>query len=235
MLITGKVTLLRIGKTGTTALRIPIARHVEAHPEAQVKVVGHSVLLRDMLPPEKGYVALTIREPISRYVSAFNSRLRMGRPRYDNPWNKAEERAFGTFKTPNMLAEALYSDDHKTQKQARKAMQGIRMVRKGYEHFLESIDLLETMKERIVFIGAQEHLAADFELLKTILGMDPALALPDDDIVSHRTPDGYDKKISDLGRANLTCFLAEDFKLYDWCVKRRGELIAAHEKMLASA
>ena len=229
MVFTGKLTFLRIGKTGTTALRIPIAAHIAVHPDARIKVVGHNVLLRDMLPPEMGAIALTIREPVSRYVSAFNSRLRMGKPRYDNPWNKAEAKAFGLFKTPNMLAEALYSDDQKTRKRARKAMEAIRMVKKGYAHFLESIELLETMKDRIVFIGAQEHLASDFELFKKLLGMDPSLTLPEDDIASHRTPAGYEKTVSELGRANLARFLEDDYKLYEWCADRRLELAAAHE------
>jgi hypothetical protein len=225
MINTDTVTLLRIGKTGTTALRIPLKKHNGNEPKIRVKVVGHNVLLRNLFAEESGKVAITIREPLSRFVSAFNSRLRMGRPRYDNPWNNAEAKAFGFFDAPNKLAEALYSEDDKTRRRARRAMQAISMVKKGYAHFLESVELLEAVKHRIVFIGAQEHLASDFERLKELIGADPSLSLPADDVISHKTPGGFDKALSDTGRANLIRFLAEDYKIYAWCVRRREELL----------
>lgn len=225
MINTDTVTLLRIGKTGTTALRIPLAVHNSSEPKIGINVVGHNVLLRDLVSEESGKIGFTIREPLSRFVSAFNSRLRMGRPRYDNPWNNAEAKAFGFFDTPNKLAEALYSENDEIRRRARRAMQAIRMVKKGYAHFLESVELLEAVKHRIVFIGAQEHLASDFEFLKKLLGADPLLKLPEDDVISHKTPEGFDKALSDIGRANLTRFLSDDYTLYKWCARRREELL----------
>ena len=52
-----------------------------------------------------------VRDPISRFVSGFNSRLRKGLPKMYFPWAPGEKLAFSRFATPNQLALALSSSD----------------------------------------------------------------------------------------------------------------------------
>ena len=66
-----------------------------------------------------------IRDPLSRFVSAFNSRLREGRPRYHYPWREEERIAFAVFRTPDQLGSALSSDDPAQREQAEQAMRSI--------------------------------------------------------------------------------------------------------------
>ena len=97
---------------------------------------------RTTLPniPEGERAFFFLRDPIARFVSAFNSRLREGRPRYHYPWRDEEKVAFSIFKTPNELATALSAADSFLRKQAEAAMHGIGQVeeacaRQGHMRF----------------------------------------------------------------------------------------------------
>ena len=95
---------LHIGKTGGAAVKhalkpVAAAGHLMLH--------GHDVRLHDVAPGEQ--VFFFLRDPLSRFVSAFYSRQREGRPRYVVPWTPDEEAAFGRFRTANELADGLSS------------------------------------------------------------------------------------------------------------------------------
>ena len=38
-------------------------------------------------------------------------------------------------------------------------------------------------------------------------------------------PDGFEKTVSELGRKNVQEFYKTDYEIYNWCVKRREELL----------
>jgi hypothetical protein len=166
-----------------------------------------------------------IREPVQRYISAFNSRLRQGWPRHHGEWGPGEVIAFSHFKTPNELAEALSSEDAERRQHALDAMETIRHLRKAYKHYLGSVDLLEQEKDRVYFIAATESFDSDFPLLRQLLDVSPDIELPTDDYGAHRTPEGYEKTVSELGRKNVQEYYKADYEIYNWCVKRREELL----------
>src|SRR6056297_1213665 len=95
------VHFLHIRKAGGTAIKealkdIAVKQNVILHP--------HKTRLKDI--PEGEKVFFFLRNPVSRFVSGFNSRLREGKPRYNSPWNEGEKVAFSRFPTANDLAEA---------------------------------------------------------------------------------------------------------------------------------
>src|SRR5205823_2768329 len=98
------VNLLHVGKTGGTAVKHALRTALHAGGYC-IRLCRHGVRLRDVPPGEK--VVFFVRDPASRFVSGFYSRLRQGRPRYTSPWSRAEKAAFGRFGTPNDLAAAL--------------------------------------------------------------------------------------------------------------------------------
>jgi hypothetical protein len=55
----------------------------------------------------------------------------------------------------------------------------------------------------VFFIGLQERLDEDFEVLKRRLGLPPEARMPRDETVAHRTPAGFENQLSERGRANL--------------------------------
>lgn len=230
-----KYALLHIGKTGGTAAKTVLKANNTLGIGEYVAPYKHEVGLARVAEQDMcERLMFFVREPVDRFVSAFNSRLRKGYPRHNSEWNVREEVAFEHFKTPNELAEGLSSDDPEIREVAVGSMLVIGHLRRGYEFYLGSVELLEQEKDRIFFIGAVEHFEQDFGLMRQFLGVSPELQLPTDERGAHRTPDSFDKNISETGRKNVQNFFRSDYEIYDWCVNRRVELIAARTAEIAA-
>jgi hypothetical protein len=221
-----KFGLLHIGKTGGTSAHAVIKANNEMKVGHRVTCFGHKMTLREVAERDLcRRLMFFVREPTALYISAFNSRLRKGQPRRFSDWTAREEIAFSHFNTPNQLAEALSSEDSEMRERADAAMNGIRHVRKGLHGYLESVELLEQEKDRIYLIGATDSFNDDFQVLRELVGVSPDLELPTDEVGSHRTPAGFERTISDIGRKNIEARYAVDREIYEWCVKRRVELL----------
>jgi hypothetical protein len=196
---------LHIRKTGGTAIKQALRELAEGN--AMVRLHPHKTRLRDI--PEGEKVFFFLRDPLTRFVSGFNSRLRQGKPRYDSPWDEKEKIAFGHFSTANDLAEALFTGP--LQKQAEQAMTDIRHINQPYAYWLESIAYVSSRISDLVYVGFQETLAADFERLKEILGLPRHCILPADAVQAHKTPEGYETTLTDQAVQNLKKWCAEDY------------------------
>lgn len=216
------VHFLHIGKTGGTAFKHAIASMpgqigrdeglgpaIHLHP--------HSVKLRDI--PEGDRFFFFLRDPISRFVSGFYSRQRQGQPRHFVPWRPNEKEAFRRFSTPNQLALALHSEDAEEKFDAERAMQSIAHVRDSYWKWFESEEYFLSRLGDLFFIGFQERLSADFEVLKSKLELPNCLLLPEDPILAHANLPGLDKTLQDDAVKNLRRWYAEDFLFLDLCHK----------------
>ena len=225
------VHFLHIGKTGGTAFKHavraaspPPSRHViHLHP--------HRVVLRDV--PEGERFLFFLRDPVTRFVSGFYSRQREGRPRYRARWSPEECKAFERFPTPDALALAL-SADREEGMLARAAMRNIRHVRDGYWKWFESEEYLRSRVQDLFFIGFQETLARDFEILKSRLGLPGRLALPDDAVEAHVTPPGLDRGLRAEAVENLRKWYEEDYRFLDLCreIIRHNSRIRAKKRPL---
>lgn len=214
--LAGKRSLhfLHIGKTGGSALK-----HVLTHyPTASRYVLHlhpHTVRLRDV--PERDGVIFFVRDPISRFVSGFYSRQRQGQPRIFSPWRPDERAAFERFETANALAAALSDRDEEVREAAAAAMRAIHHVSSGYWDWFGDERYFRSRIPDIFFIGAQEHLARDFEVLKGKLGLPPGARLPSDDTIAHRNPQDIDRTLEPLALENLTSWYREDYRFLDIC------------------
>ena len=206
--------VFHIGKTGGTALGHALVEHADASAYTLL-FHGHRLTLADVPVGEK--FMFVIREPLSRFVSGFNGRLRMDRPRYDYPWREEEEVAFAHFKTPDALATALSSRDRRKRKQAEQAMRGIAHVNTPYRYWFRDDDTFRRRLPDLFFVGFTDRLDDDFELLKGKLGLPAEARLPRDETVAHRTPGNYDDSLSDVARANLERWYSWDVALYRLC------------------
>lgn len=208
------VHLLHIGKTGGTAVRAALAAHTE--PEGRRLVFhGHGFRFEDAPPGDR--VVFFLRDPVTRFVSGFNSRLRKGRPRYDVPWTDAEARAFGRFTTAQDLALALSSDDAEEKAAAEDAMRGIQHVNAPFAYWLRGVGYLDERRDDVLLVGFQESLARDVERLRERLDLPRDVALPTDDVSAHRTPGGAETGLSDEARANLRDWYADDLAILAHC------------------
>jgi Sulfotransferase family len=204
-----RVHFLRPGKTGGTALTETLLQHRDALPY-EIVFHGHETRLEDV--PRGECAMFILRDPLSRFVSAFNGRLREDRPRYDYPWTEGERRAFERFKTPEELASALGSSG-----EAEQAMRDIGHVNTPYSYWFGSERKFRRRLRDIFFIGFQDRLDDDFELLKQKLGLPAEARLPRDEKLAHRTPESYPRELSETARANLERWYADDIAFVQVC------------------
>lgn len=215
------IHLLHIGKTGGTALKHALSGAAASMDYYVLKLCPHQTRVRDVAVGEK--IIFFVRDPVSRFVSGFLSRKRMGAPRYLYPHTEEEARAFSLFPTPNELACALSSSCKEENQSACRAMRNISHVKDHYRKWLDSPDYLKSRKHDIFFIGHQESLDVDFHILKTRLGLDEKAKLPIGDVEAHRNPEGACAALAPAAMNNLQEWYADDYLLLETCRKLQAE------------
>lgn len=209
-----KLYVFHIGKTGGTALNHVLVEYADRSRYRHVHG-GHELTLADV--PRGERFMFFIRDPLTRFVSAFNGRLREDRPRYHYPWRDEERVAFALFKTPDQLAVALSSADPVEREQAEQAMRGIGHVNTPYSFWFRDKHAFEARLPDLFFIGFQDRLDADFELLKQRLGLPAEARLPVGTTAAHQSPPGFETDLSPAGRRNLAAWYADDLELVALC------------------
>jgi hypothetical protein len=208
------VHVFHVGKTGGTALNHVLLEHADV---ARYRPVfgGHELTLADVPAGER--FMFFIRDPLTRFVSAFNSRLREGRPRYHYPWREEERAVFAVFKTPDQLGTALSSADADERALAEQAMRGIGHLNTRYSYWFGDEAAFRERLPDLFFIGFQERLDEDFELLKQRLGLPPEAQLPRGETAAHQTPAGFDTHLGEAARANLERWYEADLAFVQLC------------------
>jgi hypothetical protein len=219
---------LHIGKTGGSFVRAVVNSLPPEH-RAQFRLLHHDAKLAHAVETRPGMpVFFSVRRPEDLFVSAFNSRLRRGRPVYDRSWSSREEIAFSVFETPNQLAEALSSEDPFVKASARFSMFAINHVRQGLRWYLVDAENLERHRDHIAFVLLQERLEADLRTFAERIGvpLDPAKELFGERV--HGSAAGSETGLSEVATANLREWYRDDLEIYDWC-------LAFHDRLLDGA
>lgn len=111
-LIRAKLVFLHIGKTGGMTIKRANGRLRDAGIRTGIRSMPHRWTANDVLRSgTRADLGVVIRPPEDRFQSAFDSRLRRGRPSHDIGWSAAEATVFNYFPTANDLAEALDCSD----------------------------------------------------------------------------------------------------------------------------
>lgn len=211
---------VHISKAGGTAVKFAIADHLETGAYS-IKPHKHATTMADLPRGEK--VFFVLRDPKARFVSGFYSRQRQGRPRYFVAWTPQEKAAFARFSTPGEVAEALSSPDRKRREQAEEAMNAMGHARRTFAHFLGEEEEIRQRADDILFVGFQEQLTQDFEILKSLLGLPVEVALPTGDDEAHRNPSTLDRRLSPQAVANLEAWYEKDYRILEFCRQLRAE------------
>lgn len=206
------VHMLHVGKTGGTALKYVLRRNRET-PTYLIFPHPHKIRLADVPPWDDFF--FFVRDPVDRYVSGFNSRLREGRPRYVKPWTARERWAFARFDTAEGLALALGSDEPRRRREAERAMRSIRHVRSGFDTWVGPERMLRRRRRHLLMVGRLDTIDADFERLKAAVGLPQDARLPDKDKAAHRDPGAAPRTLSPQARANIAAWYRDDYRLMD--------------------
>src|SRR4051794_11067891 len=208
------IHVLHIGKTGGTALKAALAPFAA---EGKFVLHGHATRCSDCPPGSR--IFFVVRHPVDRFVSAFNSRLRRGRPRFDYPWTLRQAIVFNLFRSPNALAEGLGSRNPLVRLAAGLAMRAIGHLRRRLSYWIDAAELEGNPR---LIIGTAGTLDRDLRRLLTIADVDEAGDGPTDPVEAHVTPAEFSKSLSQKAVQNLTDYFRSDIALYEACLRARA-------------
>jgi hypothetical protein len=212
----GPIHVLHIGKTGGTALKVALAPFAA---EGRFVLHGHATRCSDC--PAGAWTFFVVRHPVDRFVSALNSRLRGGRPRFDNPWSLRQAIVFSPFRSPCALAEGLGSRNPLVRLAAGLSMRGIGHLRRRLSYWIDPAELERNPR---LIIGTLETLDSDLRRLLGIAGIEQTAQLPTDPIEAHVTPSEFDRHLSAEAVRNLTNYFQSDIALYEACLRARAAI-----------
>lgn len=212
---TGRTNLhfLHIRKAGGTAIKTVLADQ-QTLPHHVLHLHPHRVRMADI--PDRHKVMFMVRDPVTRFVSGFNSRLRQGAPAHHVPWTHAEAEAFARFREAEALALAL-DPAHPEHAAALQAMASISHIRASYWDWFGDESQLAGRENQIFFIGRIESFAEDFAALKTALGLPEGLTLPEDAKATNRSGGGDSSRLSEEAVRLIRNWYRRDYDFLDYC------------------
>lgn len=213
------IHFLHVRKAGGTALK-HVLKPYEFTPTCVLYLHQHRITLRDI--PRGQKVMFVTRDPVARYVSGFDSRLRQGAPSRHAPWRGDEEWAFSRFPDANALALAL-NPDHPAHVDALRAMRGITHIRYGYWDWFGDEAALRARWDDIFFIGRLESFNADFEFLKKPLGLPEDLSLPNDSKRANRNRSSNTPALESEAEKWVRHWYRRDYDFLELCDRWRDE------------
>jgi hypothetical protein len=202
------IAFLHIGKNAGTEIADRMTM-LNKSGEISFEKMDHSVRLRNLAPRQQYF--FSIRDPVTRFVSGFYSRKRMGRPRLDLPWSRHESLSFRDFDHANDLAESLFRDCS-VGRDASAAMNSIFHINafqadwfQGKGHFLEL--------RPPIWIIRVEHLEEDLRAFADRLGV----SLGDQNGRLHHNDYSNTPPLSRLAKSNLLRWYQRDVEFYRQC------------------
>jgi len=207
------ICVLHIGKTGGSFLR-SVLRHNEARWQAPLHLLSHGATARSTLKRfgEDRRLAFVVRDPVARFVSAFYSRQRQGRPTYNSQWSAEEAAAFLWFDSAEALALALTGDDERLKSAALFAFDAIQHLKGDLRHYLGGVEALLAERDNIAVCVDLPQLNAHLPAIMARLGVADYDMPPKPR--AHAAPAPL-PKLSAQADAALRAHWAEEFELYD--------------------
>lgn len=211
------ISLLHIPKTGGSCLRHSFElikdKPKKINSNVMLTEYGHDKLFEPSDKKAEKFVFF-VRSPIKRFVSAFISRLREGKPLYNIPHTDAEKKTFGKYKCPDQLAINLYDKAGNPNTETINYLGAIKHLKLDFRNYLKSCQHLEKNKNNILFVGRTEQLDHDFAKLCKILNV-KNIELTKDPILSHKTPDKYNTltQLSDKAKYNIIKYYISDYQI----------------------
>lgn len=206
------ICLLHPGKTGGTYLK-SVIRHNKANWSRPIKLHSHraSVMSTAQRFGPDRQLAFSFRDPVDRFISAFHSRRRQGRPTYNRMWSPAEATSFLYFNTASALAEALDTPDERLKSAAYFAFNSIMHIKANYAFHFESLTTLATEAPNIVACIDLTRFETGLATFLSRVGISD-FEIPQNAEL-HSNP-GDVETLSPRALDNLRVFWAQEFEFY---------------------
>ena len=211
------VYFLHIGKTGGTALGKAFRALNREQSEYYFLALPHSSDLSQV--PHGARYFFSVRDPLERFVSGFNSRKRHGGPGGRSPWTEAEAQAFSRFHSAHDLAQSL-DPNHERFRDALAAVQAIpHLYTMQYQYFSGEGDFLRT-RPPVAIIEARK-LFQSFNSMLSILNIGERVVIPPspETNASKTSSEGEVRGFSRLAKRNVASIYALDYLHVTTCLR----------------
>lgn len=204
---------LHIGKTAGNQIGQLAAQLNKDGQGPKIVRHGHLVQLYELDPATPYF--FSVRDPVSRFRSAFYSRRRKGRPLGNYEWSDDERIAFERFDHANDLAEALFSGGERG-RAATAAILSVTHCSMNQAYWvMRAGNFLQTRPP--VWIVRQEAFEADFRELARRADHCGRYEVVNDPVLSHRNDYTDTPPLSDLARQNLRRWYVQDYAFVACC------------------
>ncbi len=210
------VHILHISKTGGVALNTALQPYRRSGPYSLI-LHPHMICLRHV--PRGQKVVFFLRDPVTRFVSAYNYQRRVIVSGGMHSSVSKEADIIRRWQTAQDFANGLA--DPKRHDQAAQDIGTLRQIRHGYTDWLSSPKALLDRSDDILFIGRQERLDEDAAKLFRLFGLTGA-ALPQGEQEANHAPPTSDVRLSDAGAAALRHRYASCYQIIDTCQRHLG-------------
>jgi len=193
---------IHIGKCGGMTIR----KEISKSKKWTISDLTHLKPAKYVQDSVRGNYLIAIRDPIDRFISAFNWAVKHNE-KHPNDYGDAE--IVSKYKTPNALAEKLYTEDGELDEAVVAEAKKIHHIGEDINFYLEAF-LKVCPRESIVGVI---HLEAIEKDMAAVLGIKITMH-------THKNKD-MDTDLSASGRQNLQKFLHKDYE----CVAKLEELV----------
>lgn len=207
-----KIHFIHIGKTGGTSI-IHALRQYRGKKYVFI-LHPHQTVLSDIPIGEKYF--FSVRDPVTRFQSAFYSRQRQGKPKYDVKWSKSEAKCYKWYSTPEKLALDLSSLLLWKRRRAKFAMRSIMHIKSGFWNWFINDEYFLSRREDLIGVLRQENLSEDFDKLKQILSIkDKNVMLPRNKVDAFKNPADISYMMSTKAIRNLKRWYSKDYEFLE--------------------
>lgn len=205
--------LLHVGKTGGTYLRN--LAHKDAYKQRNIVRCTHSDTLETTAKQygDNRQLAFSFRDPAERFVSAFYSRQRQGRPRYQAVWTPGEAISFRYFETPQQILADLRSHSEVSRSASYFALAHIQHIKLGYVHYFQSATRLrlEHKSGNILLCVETPKISENLHRISKAL-RDLPISPSKDDL--HANPKDVEK-LDEAARSTMRDHFREEYEIYE--------------------
>ncbi len=216
------LVLLHIPKTGGTWLTDLIIHNLQTRESPAVFYAPHAMTAQravELFGP-RTRLAVVLRDPLERLVSAFQSRKRQGRPAYDTPWTDAEARVFARYPDIGAVARALASPLPRHRRRARQALGSMTLVPRGYAHAFGPAAQAGALIDRVALCPPIDALSSQLDGIMAGLGF-ADYDHPPRPMQNRATPP---PPLGPAERLILRHHLREDYRVYEMLRARAARL-----------
>lgn len=215
--VAGTRAFLHIGKTGGSGVG-DLIRKLRAQGYDTPGRLDHQTTLESVIRKHpRAKISIIVRDPLERMISGFNSRLRQGRPRYQNNiWTSDEATSFAIFRDAESFLRALISDDEFQRSASAFARASIVHVARGYVFHFRSVEFVAANRNRFYHVG---HIDDMRGALAGIFEPIPAAKLDEFYEMTHVSavkPSSVLNLFSEDELRRLHETLAEEYAIYDY-------------------